>query len=215
MQIESFEWYKYTTDKNMSGHGYNSAYDYFLTDIKSNVKKIMEIGTRTESIKLWLDYFVNCKMYGVDLINPEFISDRFIFEQINQGDENQWDSFIKKHGKNFDVIIDDGPHTTPEQLISFNKLFETLSSGGVYIIEDLHTTEPYDKNYMKFRKGCDYSFLDILKEFERCEFKENKYLYNLGYIKSNIDRIKIIKAEKNRWPNNMTEPSEIVFIYKK
>lgn len=215
MKTEKFEWNKYNTDKNMSGHGYNVAYDYFLTEIKQDVKKIIEIGVREQSIKLWLDYFVNCKLYGVDLINPNFISDRFIFERIDQGDDSGWGSFIEKHGKDFDIIIDDGPHTTPEQLISFNKLFETLNSGGIYIIEDLHCTEPYDVNYMKNRKGCDYSVLDILKEFQRGEFNENKYLYNIEYIKSNINEVKIVKSEKNRWPNFMTEPSEIAFIYKK
>ena len=214
MHVKNFEWEMYKTDKNMSGHGYNVAYDYFLSNIKPNVKKIIEIGTRVGSIKLWLDYFVNGKLYGVDLINPNFTSDRFIFEQIDQGDDNQWDSFIKKHGKNFDIIIDDGPHTTPEQLISFNKLFESLNSGGIYIIEDLHATEPYDKNYVKLRKGCDYSILDILKEFEQGIFKQNKYLYNLEYIKTNIGGISIVKSEKNRWPNIMSEPSEIAFIYK-
>lgn len=215
MQIKKFEWEKYSTDKNMSGHGYNLAYDYFLSNVKPNVKKIIEIGTRVGSIKLWLDYFENCKMYGVDLINPNFTSDRFIFEQINQGNDQQWDSFIEKYGKDFDIIIDDGPHTTPEQIVSFNKLFETLNSGGIYVIEDLHTTEPYDRNYNKFRKGCDYSILDILKEFEQGKFKENKYLYNLEYIKSNISEIRIVKSENNRWPNDMSESSEIAFIYKK
>lgn len=215
MQINKFNWESYSTDKNMSGHGYNISYERFLSDMRFNVKKVVEIGTRQGSIMLWLNYFPNCKLYGIDLIDPRFKSDRFVYENLDQGNESHLDYFIKKHGKYFDIIIDDGPHTTPEQIISFNKLFINLVPGGVYVIEDLHTTESYDKNHTKYRKGLNYSMLDLLKEFKRNEFKPNKYLYNIEKIKNDIGNIYILKSEKNRWPTNMNEPSEIAFIYKK
>jgi len=211
----NWNWDIYNTDKNMSGHGYNLAYDRFLLLNRMNIQKVMEIGTRKGSIDLWLEYFPNCKLFGIDIIDPNYISDRFIYENINQGNISHWESFIKKHGSNFDVIIDDGPHTTPEQLISFNAMFSALKSGGMYIVEDLHCTEPYDKNYMKFRNGCDYSFLDILKEFKENKYAKNSYISNLESLKTMISEIVILKSERNRWPSFMGEPSEIVFIIKK
>jgi len=40
---------------------------------------------------------------------------------------------------NFD-IIDDGGHTMKQQITSLTHLLLTVRSGGVYVIEDLHTS---------------------------------------------------------------------------
>lgn len=162
-----------------------------------------------------MNYFPNCTLYGIDIINPKYGSDRFVYENIDQGNVSQWTSFVEKYGKNFDIIIDDGPHTTPEQLISFNILFDALKSRGIYVVEDLHCTEPYDRNYLNNRKGCNYSMLDLLKEFKENKYTQNSYLSNLESLKTTISEIVIVKSERNRWPNSMTEPSEIAFIIKK
>ena len=215
MNKMNFNWENYRTDKNMTGHGYNCAYDYFLSSQRKNIENVIEIGSRLGSIQLWLDYFDKCKLFGIDIIDPSFKSDRFIYENINQGNDLQWKSFIEKYKLEFDVIIDDGPHTTPEQLISFNVLFPILKSNGIYIIEDLHSTEPYDKNYISNRKECNYSILDILKDFKKLTFNKNKYLYNLDYLKNEISDIVIVESDRNRWPNIMSKPSEIAFIFKK
>lgn len=42
--------------------------------------------------------------------------------------------------KDVDVVLDDGSHKMVDQQITFAKLFKTLKSGGIYIIEDLHTS---------------------------------------------------------------------------
>jgi len=215
-----FDWEKYNTDKNIKGHGYDRCYDDLLGNIRYDCKKILEIGTRIESISLWKDYFPNAKIYGIDLINPSYyVGDgRFIFEQINQGNEEQLNEFINKHGGNFDVIIDDGPHSTREQMVSFNLLFKNIKSGGVYVVEDLHCTEYTGNTKEKcdqMRGGLNYSFLDKSLEFEKQIFKENEYLYNLEDIKNTMGNVVITKAERVRWKEIQQHPSEIVFIFKK
>ena len=40
----------------------------------------------------------------------------------------------------FDVIIDDGGHTTNQQITSIEHLFDAVNEGGVYIVEDTHTS---------------------------------------------------------------------------
>lgn len=62
--------------------------------------------------------------------------------------------------KNFDIIIDDGGHTSNQQIKSFNTLFPKLNYGGVYIVEDLHCSQ-YWVNYQDSELGI--NFLDYAK----------------------------------------------------
>lgn len=56
------------------------------------------------------------------------------------------ESFLKKvavdgHARDgYDVVVDDGGHTMKQQLLSLKILWPAVSSGGVYIIEDLATS---------------------------------------------------------------------------
>ncbi len=50
----------------------------------------------------------------------------------------------KKNGVFFDIILDDGGHTMKQQITSFKILYPFVKKGGIYIIEDLHTS--YWKN---------------------------------------------------------------------
>src|SRR5690349_11812103 len=40
----------------------------------------------------------------------------------------------------FDIIIDDGGHTMRQQITSLIYLLPKVRSGGIYVIEDLHTS---------------------------------------------------------------------------
>ena len=39
-----------------------------------------------------------------------------------------------------DIIIDDGGHTSNQQIRSFNFLYKELKYGGIYLVEDTHTS---------------------------------------------------------------------------
>lgn len=39
-----------------------------------------------------------------------------------------------------DVVLDDGSHVAGHQRVSFETLFPLLNAGGLYIIEDMHTS---------------------------------------------------------------------------
>jgi hypothetical protein len=58
---------------------------------------------------------------------------------IKIGDQENVE-FLKSLGESFDLIIDDGGHTVKQQLVSFETLFPILNPGGMYVIEDLHTS---------------------------------------------------------------------------
>lgn len=57
----------------------------------------------------------------------------------------------------FDVIIDDGGHSMRQQITSIEHLFPTLNDGGLYLVEDTHTSywdgyQDYDQTFMNWVK---------------------------------------------------------------
>jgi hypothetical protein len=62
---------------------------------------------------------------------------------IVSGDQAKVDDLYKLlniAGKDFDVMIDDGGHTMIQQFTSFKYLFPAVKIGGLYFLEDLHTS---------------------------------------------------------------------------
>jgi hypothetical protein len=61
-----------------------------------------------------------------------------------------------------DIIIDDGGHTMSQQQISLKTMMLQLNDGGIYVIEDLHTSYWPEYNgglnkpntFMEFTKEC-------------------------------------------------------------
>ena len=57
----------------------------------------------------------------------------------DQTDESFLKSILNENEKP-DIIIDDRGHTSNQQISSFNFLFEELKVGGIYLVEDTHTS---------------------------------------------------------------------------
>ena len=120
---------------------YDNHFARFRT--KENIN-ILEIGVQGGGgLWAWRKYFEKAKnIVGIDINagckGHEDISKNVFVCIGNQEDED----FIKRvndeHGP-FDIIIDDGGHTTSQHQTSFNTLFELLSNDSLYCIEDLHT----------------------------------------------------------------------------
>jgi hypothetical protein len=68
-------------------------------------------------------------------------------------------SVVDRYGP-FDIIIDDGGHTMEQQITSIETLFESLNDGGVYIVEDCHTSywDEFDGGL-----GRDGTFIEWIK----------------------------------------------------
>ena len=58
----------------------------------------------------------------------------------DQTDEHALEEAVKVLGGPPDIIIDDGSHLRGHPRDSFTYLFPLMSPGGVYVIEDLHTS---------------------------------------------------------------------------
>lgn len=139
VKINTNGW-EFNTDKY--SHGYMSYYVPMFLEMK-NVKKVLEIGVyQGDSLKMLSHYFNDATIYGIDTTNCSHLnSDKIITYVYNQENKENLQEFIELSGGNFDLIIDDGGNTMRQQQTSFGVLFKSLNNGGVYIIEDLHTSK--------------------------------------------------------------------------
>lgn len=117
---------------------YYSIYDKEFGSHIYKELKLLEIGVQDGgSLKMWSKYFPNATIVGVD-IDPhckQHETDKIKVIIGDQADENFCRQFT-----DFDIVIDDGGHTTNQQQVSFNTIFPLMKSGGIYVIEDLHTS---------------------------------------------------------------------------
>jgi hypothetical protein len=131
---------KYGTDK-VFHHRYDRFYPREIEFIKQlRGVGILEIGLfEGASLKLWLEYFPDAWIYGMD-IGSEGTLER---ATITKGDQSKPADLLKvlaavRHPLYF--INDDGSHCPEHQLLTFCHLFPALELGGVYIIEDVETS---------------------------------------------------------------------------
>lgn len=139
---------KYGTDKSSAGHNYTQIYELYFNPLQNKCIKFLEIGfAGGPSAHMWDTYFTNpfSRLYFID-INPDCfkythdLSSRCSLHLVNQGSEAELNQWIQSVGGDFDLIIDDGGHQMQQQITSFKTLFPHLKKGGLYIIEDLHTS---------------------------------------------------------------------------
>jgi len=150
----------YGTDKSSYMHNYCVKYEKYLPFNRYDTLKIMEIGVfRGESLKTWKDYFYRSQIIGIDIL-PEcknYEEDRINVEIGSQIDGDFLNMVSEKYGL-FDMILDDGSHVNSHVIYSFNHLFDSVKSGGVYIVEDCTTSYwgDFEGGYLKEGSSMEY-----------------------------------------------------------
>lgn len=104
---------------------------------------ILEIGTwRGGSLELWREFFgPDAVVFGVD-IDPGSAQFNGKHAQVrigSQTDPGFMNSVVDEMGK-LNVVIDDGSHRSQDIALTLEILWPRLEYGGIYIIEDLHTS---------------------------------------------------------------------------
>lgn len=165
---------KYYSDKYKN---YGHFYDDLIGLRKNHTINLLEIGIGTlnptdsnmifwkemyesyypgASLRSYRDFFVNGKIYGID-IQPDCMIENeeriktFLFDSTNIDlcDKNLSDL-------SFDIINDDGSHYAVNQIKTFENLYDRLNIGGVYIMEDL--AEPDEIAQYFYRTNHHYRF---------------------------------------------------------
>lgn len=143
-------------------HTYTHHYGQILSTRRDKVHLVLEYGIGTNnpeipssmgvggrpgaSLRVWRDYFPKARVYGADIDRDcLFNEDRITTYFVDQTSPDTFDEMWEQIGDlKFDLIVDDGLHTTDAAVTTLQKSLDHLASNGIYIIEDLSTSEIYE-----------------------------------------------------------------------
>lgn len=159
----------------VKGHDYARHYDTAFSSIRDSAGKVMEIGVGSgESMRMWLDYFPHAQVFGLDIVhdtndwntpggkpNP-----RYTYSYIDQSNDAEWQKLLEYYGTDWDILVDDGGHSSQQIITTFRKMWPHIKRGGFYAIEDL---------------GCAYSSLEF--------FCTPGWQNHMDFIKDMLDQI--------------------------
>jgi hypothetical protein len=192
---------KYQSDKGTEigpRHSYADFYEKYLNHIKDDSLLVLEIGVcGGKSLKTWYEYLPNSTIIGLDVDDKsEYNNDRIYNFRLDQSDPDQLNHFYNECVNNdykFDIILDDGSHHMLDQQLTLGYLFPLLKSGGVYFIEDLHTSLA-DNGFPLYGKHLDIQ-----------EYRKNTTLY---YLMESFNSI-YLSQEQNTYLNKNIDVIEI------
>ena len=145
---------------------YLDAYDRILLNYRNRPVRLLEIGVQNGgSLEIWPRYFPNSELIlGCDIdmaCSGLVFDDEKISVVIGDANTDEIERKIVAKSATFDIIIDDGSHTSSDIVRSFARYFPHLSDGGVYIAEDLHCS------YWQEFEGGLYDPLSSMSFFKR------------------------------------------------
>jgi 23S rRNA U2552 (ribose-2'-O)-methylase RlmE/FtsJ len=140
---------------------YFKYYDRYFNKFRNKDVRILEIGVyKGGSLQMWKNYFgKDSLIVGMDIDSQclNYVEDKVDIFIGNQADVNDLGELVSKY-KKFDIIIDDGSHKTDHQISTFEYLYDYVNDGGVYLVEDTHTS------YWSDWITSDITFVDYAKK---------------------------------------------------
>lgn len=188
---------------------YLEIYNEVFQKFRGKHPYILEIGVQNGgNLQNFHRFFENAYIFGLD-IDPKVCEmdlgnniKTFCFSALDR--KRIEDSF---KDISFDVILDDGSHICQEVIETFHIFFSKLKPGGVYLIEDLHTSywESHEGGYLKENTSIEFlkKLVDLLNLYhikdpnykERLSAKE-KYIFEWLESISFYDSVAVIKKLK-------------------
>jgi hypothetical protein len=140
---------------------YLPIYDRLFGQFAGRPVRFLEIGVLAGgSMRMWRTYLGPlATIFGID-INHECASYGGTAGQVRIGSQADPDflrAVVAEMG-GIDIVLDDGSHIASHQRASFDVLFPLLSDGGLYVIEDLHTSywPDYEGGYRRPGTGIEF-----------------------------------------------------------
>ena len=213
---------KYPTDKDFTHNYFNAVYEKYFSPIRDEVKKFCEIGVGGfwqdagwvpgNSLKVWDEYFPNAEILGLDIKSFDLTSQgKVTVDYIDQSNKELVDEYASKLTE-YDIILDDGSHVMYDQQITMASFFKSLKSGGIFVMEDLHSSPevriPEKNSIWGWGDPTKITTLEMLESFKNTGKIISDYLSEEEklYLEENIKSIEIFHLA----PTSITS-----IIYKK
>ena len=136
----SLEFTAACSDKG-SHHAYHEVYSHLLAALEP--KSFLEIGlflnnTQHTDLFAWEQVFPTTDIYGAD-IKEHLLFDRGRIKTffIDQSKVESFAKLRKSLPEKIDLILDDASHIYDLSINTFENLFDLVSKGGIYMIEDI------------------------------------------------------------------------------
>ncbi len=188
------------TDKDF-WHGYIDFYETFFKN--RDIKSIAEVGIFLgNSVRWLLKRFPGARVYGADILEKQqqWPDDpNFFFTQLDQGDRVSLSEFFRDKG--LDLIIEDGSHRPEHQVLTLIEGIKALNPGGMYILEDIHTSHPQYGGTKGFRfskkRGNALSVLLAIDHYKRLGATIDSTKARLIANKSIVTEEEVILLDQN------------------
>lgn len=137
------------TDKSSHGHGYCPTYERYLGDMRNRPIHLVELGFyKGASARMWCDYFTHpdarLEFVDIDESDPALAPDpRVVLRHGDQADPALARRMPNGHARERDslsIVVDDASHLSSKTIASFELWWPYLHPGGLYVIEDTHTS---------------------------------------------------------------------------
>lgn len=124
-------------------HRYEPFYLSLFNSLPTN-PNILEFGTyKGDSVRWLRSRFPHSTIVSADIlpVQESWPADENIFYvTLDQGSRTSIKSALEQSGLKYDLIIEDGSHVPSHQRNSLLECLEYLTAGGVFVVEDIHTS---------------------------------------------------------------------------
>jgi hypothetical protein len=163
------------TDKNTYHSYIDSFYDKEFARYQDEEINFLEIGIDLGgSAVLWSSFFKKANIYAIDPRNAILKED--VMQNVNYIFKDAYDLNLIKTLPDFDIVIDDGPHTLESQISCIQNYLKKIKNGGILIIEDIQNIDHFDR----------------LKEFVPNQLKDNIECIDLRNVKNRYDDLMFV-----------------------
>jgi hypothetical protein len=137
----------YHTDK-CDWHWYIDHYERHFGPFRRRRVNLLEIGiggyedprAGGASLRMWKAWFRHAAIHGIDIFDKRPHDEpRIRTHQGSQSDLAFLNSVMDEIGE-VHLIVDDGSHQNEHVVTTFDALFPRLAMGGIYVVEDTHTS---------------------------------------------------------------------------
>ncbi|WP_259400362.1 hypothetical protein [Roseovarius sp. SCSIO 43702] len=168
----------YGSDKGSAKHRYTEFYHMLFHPYRQRKIAFLEMGLLIggpehgmdadretgdlPSIRMWMDYFPKAQIHGLDVSDFSwFKHDRFTFHRCDMENPAEIAASMQEIDGALDIVLDDASHASHHQQNAFLEIFPRLTSGGLYVIEDLRwQPETYERAGITKTAALFRSFLD-------------------------------------------------------